>query len=86
MTVNVFKVLSDPTRISIIKHLSRRDICACEFPRLTKKAQPTTSLHLRTLKEAGIVTSKREGKKIMYHLKNKKILHLITAGELMSRD
>jgi ArsR family transcriptional regulator len=86
MPVKLFKAISDPTRITIVKELGKRDICACEFPILTRKAQPTTSLHLRTLKEAGIVTTKRDGKKIMYHLKNKKILDIIKSGELISND
>jgi ArsR family transcriptional regulator, arsenate/arsenite/antimonite-responsive transcriptional repressor len=83
MSIKIFKALSDPTRIAIIKHLGKRDICACEFPALTNKAQPTTSLHLRILKEAGLVTTKRDGKKIIYHLKKRKVLDLIDVGELI---
>ena len=77
MSSKIFKALSDPTRLKIIELLEKREICACEFVPLTKKAQPTVSQHLRILETAGIIKSRKEGKMILYSIANKKIFDLI---------
>jgi ArsR family transcriptional regulator len=77
MSSKIFKALSDPTRLKIIELLEKREICACEFAPLTKKAQPTVSQHLRILETAGIIKSRKEGKMILYSIANKKIFDLI---------
>lgn len=77
MSSKTFKALSDPTRLKIIELLEKREICACEFAPLTKKAQPTVSQHLRILETAGIIKSRKEGKMILYSIANKKIFDLI---------
>ena len=81
MSSKIFKALSDPTRLKIIELLEKREICACEFAPLTKKAQPTVSQHLRILETAGIIKSRKEGKMILYSIANKKIFDLIKIAE-----
>jgi len=77
MSSKIFKALSDPTRLKIIELLEKKEICACEFVPLTKKAQPTVSHHLRVLENANIIKSRREGKMVIYSVVNKKIFDLI---------
>jgi len=77
MSSKIFKALSDPTRLKIIELLEKREICACEFAPLTKKAQPTVSQHLRILETAGIIKSRKEGKMILYSIDDKRIFGLI---------
>jgi ArsR family transcriptional regulator len=77
MSSKIFKALSDPTRLKIIELLEKKEICACEFVPLTKKAQPTVSQHLRVLENANIIKSRREGKMVIYSVVNKKIFDLI---------
>jgi ArsR family transcriptional regulator len=62
------KALSDPGRVVVIKLLGRRDLCVCEITALLGLAQPTVSKHLRVLEEAGLVTRKKEGPWINFHL------------------
>jgi len=77
MSSKIFKALSDPTRLKIIELLEKREICACKFAPLTKKAQPTVSQHLRILETAGIIKSRKEGKMILYSMDDKRIFDLI---------
>ena len=77
MSSKIFKALSDPTRLKIIELLEKREICACEFAPLTKKAQPTVSQHLRILETAGIIKSRKKGKMILYSIADKRIFDLI---------
>lgn len=77
MSSKLLKALSDPTRLAIVKLLKNREICACEFASLTKKAQPTVSQHLRILENAGIIKSRKEGKSVIYSIADKRIFNLI---------
>ena len=77
MSSKIFKALSDPTRLKIIELLENKEICACEFAPLTKKAQPTVSQHLKILENAGIIASRKEGKMVIFSVTDKKIFELI---------
>jgi ArsR family transcriptional regulator len=44
------------------------ETCACDFTDLFAVAQPTISAHLRTLREAGLVTTRRRGTQICYSI------------------
>lgn len=61
-------VLGSPIRMRILKILTEREHCACEFPDLLKISQPNTSRHLNVLKRAGIISSYRDGQRIIYSL------------------
>jgi DNA-binding transcriptional ArsR family regulator len=66
----VFKALADPTRREILQMLRRGEMTAGE---LTEKvssrvSKPSMSHHFAVLKEADLVTSRREGQQIYYAL------------------
>ncbi len=73
----VFKALGDETRLGIVVALLDREMCACDLPRVVHRAQPTVSLQLKYLVNAGILESKREGKMIYYSLKDKRVNDLL---------
>ena len=85
MSSKIFKALSDPTRLKIVELLEKKEICACEFVPLTKKAQPTVSQHLRILENSGIIKSRKEGKMIIYSLVNPKIIDLVKTAKAIER-
>ncbi len=64
----LFKALGDRTRYNIATFLLDGEKCACELPALVKRAQPTVSLQLKCLEKAGIVESRRDGKKRLYRV------------------
>lgn len=61
-----FHALSDETRVEIIGMLSHGERCVCELQASLDAAQSRLSFHLKTLKEAGLVTHRREGKWVYY--------------------
>ena len=67
----VFKALSDDTRIRILKMLENRPLCVCEIQHVLKGSQPNVSHHLKTLYEAGLVESKKDGLWISYRIAEK---------------
>ena len=63
-----FHALSDETRLQIVEMLSHGDRCVCELMNSLEAAQSRLSFHLKTLKDAGLVTDRREGRWIYYSL------------------
>src|SRR3989454_4867753 len=63
-----FHALSDATRIEIVALLSHGERCVCELQHALGAAQSRLSFHLKTLKEAGLVTDRREGRWVHYAL------------------
>lgn len=64
----IFKALSDETRLRIIKVLEGGERCVCDIAAALDMSQPKISFHLSTLKEAGIIKDRREGKWIHYSI------------------
>ncbi|MCK0514995.1 metalloregulator ArsR/SmtB family transcription factor [Anaerobiospirillum sp. NML120448] len=63
---HVFKALSDPNRLKILKILKKGEICGCELLKELNISQPTLSHHMRILCEANITKGRREGKWVFY--------------------
>ncbi len=72
-TVKLLKALSDETRLKIVEMLLDGEKCVCEiFPRV-KRTQATVSTHLGKLESAGILESRREGKRVFYRIKDPRV-------------
>jgi len=77
----LLKALGEETKYKIIELLlkgggctcDKGEYCACEIPSLIKRTQSNTSMHLTKLQEWGIIKSRREGKKILYSIKDKRV-------------
>ncbi len=63
-----FHALSDPIRIGVIELLRQRELCVCDLCDALEVSQSKLSFHLKTLKEAGLVNSRQEGRWIYYSL------------------
>ncbi|ADD44873.1 ArsR/SmtB family transcription factor [Stackebrandtia nassauensis] len=67
--LQAFKALAHPVRLGMLRRLAAAgEICACDFTDDFDISQPTVSAHLRTLREAGLVTTRRDGTTICYSL------------------
>jgi ArsR family transcriptional regulator, lead/cadmium/zinc/bismuth-responsive transcriptional repressor len=61
------KALGDPTRLGLALALAGTDeLCVCDLAWVSERAENLVSHHLRTLRAAGLVASRREGKMVMY--------------------
>lgn len=61
----VFKVLADPTRVRLLRHLAGSGdgtVCACHLPDALGISQPTLSFHMSKLHDAGLVTREQRGR------------------------
>ena len=67
--VRLLSALADPVRLSFVRQLvANGGICACDFSECCTVSQPTISHHLKVLRDAGAVTSERQGTNIVYTL------------------
>lgn len=63
-----FHALSDETRLQIIDLLRKGERCVCELTDALDAGQSRLSFHLKALKDAGLVTDRREGRWSYYAL------------------
>jgi ArsR family transcriptional regulator len=64
----LFHALSDATRLSILEMLRGGERCVCELQDELGAAQSRLSFHLRVLKDAGLITDRREGRWAYYRI------------------
>ena len=61
--------LGDPSRLEIAVALDQGgELCVCDLAWITERSQNLVSHHLRALRRAGLVASRRDGKLVMYTL------------------
>jgi len=65
-TARLFHALSDNTRLEIVDMLRDGERCVCELQDELRAAQSRLSFHLRVLKDAGLVTDRKEGRWVYY--------------------
>ncbi|CAL9358303.1 ArsR/SmtB family transcription factor [Streptomyces albus] len=66
----ILKTLGHPVRLGIVRALAAQpETCACDFTELFDVSQPTISQHLKVLREAGVVSSRRRGVQICYSVR-----------------
>ena len=65
---DVFKVLSDPTRLRIMRLLvvNKTEICVCEFVDSMEEQQYNVSKHIKLLESSGLIERRKESRWIYY--------------------
>ena len=64
----LFHALSDRTRLSILQRLRFGERCVCDLTDALDAAQSRLSFHLKVLKDAGLVTDRKDGRWMYYTL------------------
>lgn len=78
---NVFKALSHPTRLQIVRLLKEKPLCVCEILPQIESEPSNTSQHLAVLKNQGIVDSKKDGMMVIYSIKSPGVYEMIDIAE-----
>src|SRR6266851_2082734 len=63
-----FQALGDNTRLRLLNLMGEQEICVCYFVEILGSPQPKVSRHLAYLRNAGIVTTRRDGKWMHYRI------------------
>jgi ArsR family transcriptional regulator len=80
----LFHALSDQTRLSILQRLRLGERCVCDLTDALDAAQSRLSFHLKVLKEAGLVSDRREGRWMYYTLNADALAEVAEVVETMA--
>lgn len=72
----LFKALGEETKHRILKTLLGGELCACKIPKIIGRTQSNTSMHLSKLVEWSLIRYRRDGKMIIYTIKDKRIFEI----------
>jgi DNA-binding transcriptional ArsR family regulator len=79
MLVEVAQALADPLRLLLLQHLMEGPATVSELMALTGEAQSKLSNHLAVLRERELVRTQREGRQVVYTLRDASVAQLIEA-------
>ncbi|MDH6145000.1 DNA-binding transcriptional ArsR family regulator [Kitasatospora sp. GP30] len=79
---SVFRALADPTRRQILEDLRDGELAAGQIAARFTISGPSVSRHLKVLKEAGLVTERRDANRILYALVEDRLV--ICVGRFLS--
>ena len=82
----VFKALSNEYRIRILEALRDGELCACEIQVVLYAPQSTVASHLRELKDAGLVNTRRQGKWTYYRIGDTAVLQLLDIADALAGE
>ena len=78
MTVDVFRMLADPTRVRILWALTGRELAVNDLAAEVAKPAPSVSQHLAKLRLARLVATRRAGTSVIYRVANAHIEQFVT--------
>jgi DNA-binding transcriptional ArsR family regulator len=78
----VFRALADPTRRQILQELKQHELCAGEIGACFTMSGPSISRHLSILKNADLISERRDGNRIFYRLETEQLA--LTLGDFLS--
>lgn len=86
---DLFKILAHPARLAILSILRDGEQCVCHMEAMLKLRQAYISQHLKVLKDAEIVSDRRDGWNIYYHVTRPEIFEVMDSttaltGQLMA--
>lgn len=76
----LFRVFGDSTRIKILYVLFESEMCVCDIAQLLGMKQSAISHQLKNLKQARLITARREGKSVFYSLSDDHVRSMISQG------
>jgi len=75
----LLKALANKTRLTILRLLSRREMCVCELTVALNLTQPTASHHLNILDNMRLIKGRKDGRWVFYRVANDELVqHLFT--------
>lgn len=76
-TASKLKIMGHPVRLQILDMLRQGEICVCHIERALDKRQAYVSQQLMTLRDAGLVESRKDGLQVYYRLDDEQVVELL---------
>lgn len=81
---SIFKALAHDIRLEILAALRESECCVCELQVVVDAPQSTVATHLRSLKDAGIITARKKGKWSYYRIADTAVMELLDLATSMA--
>ena len=82
----IFKALANEDRLRVLETLRESECCGCELQIVLDAPQSTVATHLRKLKNAGLVKSRKKGKWSYYRITDTAALELLDLAHAIQED
>ena len=82
----MFKTLSDPTRLRLLTRLAEGEACVHELCAALAMSQPAVSHQLRLLRVGRLVRTRRAGREIFYSLEDEHVMSLVASARAHARE
>lgn len=82
----LLKAVADPTRLRILAALSASELCVCDIAASLPLSESATSHQLRFLREARLVTHRKEGRVVYYQLADQHVTDLLSSALEHARE
>lgn len=76
-SAELFKTLAHPARLAILSILREGEQCVCHIEAMLKLRQAYISQHLKVLKDAGIVSDRRDGWNMYYRVARPEVFEVV---------
>lgn len=80
------KALAHPTRLAILCLLGEGEVCVCELEPALGLRQANISQHLAILRRANLVTSRREGLRVLYRVSDPRVFKVLDLLSSITHD
>lgn len=81
----ILKALGHPSRLFMVEKLAEKSYCVCELTAMVGADTSTVSKHLSILKNAGVVSVRKEGTTVYYSLEAPCVMRLIRCVEAVAQ-
>ncbi len=78
-------LLAHPIRLQIVELLRRGEVCVCDMQAALNQRQAYVSQHLMALREAAVVTCRKDGLRVYYQLSDPRILRVLDQVHAVSQ-
>lgn len=86
LLARTIKALAHPTRLAILSLLREGEVCVCELEPTLELRQANISQHLAILRRANLVTSRREGLRILYRVTDRRVFKALDLLSSITHD
>lgn len=86
LSVEIFKALSNPLRLKILKKIKNKSICQCELASVLKENPVNISRAIDLLEALGIVDKEKRGNKIFPKVKVEKIFKILEISDEIEKE
>jgi len=73
----ILKVMAHPIRLQIVELLQAKEMCVSDIVEALTRKQAITSQQLNMMKDKGVLSSRRDGTRVYYHIENKNVIKLL---------